>query len=167
MVNTHRVKVKMTHVQTNWQNGWSKLIQPVYVATNPWYKDAEVTVSLLTITSNVAYSKQTGNSPVHKGVYLNEDGSVNLFKLGILLTQVRTHLTKQRWMVAKLELTFIALTLVTQLTVSHWQLKFLHVLLVRLVTNKLDNLQQLWWLKTVDNTLTWTLWRTMFTKDHK
>ena len=35
----------------------------------------------MTITSNVAYSKQTGNSPVHKGVYLNEDGSVNLSKL--------------------------------------------------------------------------------------
>ncbi len=32
------------------------------------YKDAEATVSLLTITSNITYSKQTGNSPVHKGI---------------------------------------------------------------------------------------------------
>ena len=35
-------------------------------------------MSLLTITSNVAYSKQTGNSPVHRGVFLNEDGTANL-----------------------------------------------------------------------------------------
>lgn len=45
------------------------------------YKNADTAVSLLTITSNVAYSKQTGNSPVHRGVFLNEDGSVNTSKL--------------------------------------------------------------------------------------
>lgn len=42
------------------------------------YKNARVTVSILTITSNCLYAQQTGNSPVHRGVYLNEDGSVNL-----------------------------------------------------------------------------------------
>lgn len=45
------------------------------------YKNADTAVSLLTITSNVAYSKQTGNSPVHKGVFLNDDGSVNTSRL--------------------------------------------------------------------------------------
>lgn len=40
------------------------------------YKDSEATVSLLTITSNIAYSKQTGNSPVHRGVVLDTKGKI-------------------------------------------------------------------------------------------
>ncbi|MDR2832170.1 MAG: formate C-acetyltransferase [Streptococcaceae bacterium] len=58
----------------------AKMVTEMYIErlrSHKLYKDAEATVSLLTITSNVAYSKQTGNSPVHKGAFMNEDGTVN------------------------------------------------------------------------------------------
>lgn len=44
--------------------------------THKLYKNSEATVSLLTITSNIAYSKQTGNSPVHKGAVLDKNGKI-------------------------------------------------------------------------------------------
>lgn len=47
------------------------------VSKKQYYKNAFPAISILTITSNVAYSMQTGNSPVHRGAFLNEDGSVN------------------------------------------------------------------------------------------
>jgi len=40
------------------------------------YKNAEATVSILTITSNIAYSKQCGNSPVHRGPVFNDKGEL-------------------------------------------------------------------------------------------
>lgn len=41
------------------------------------YKGAEAAVSILTITSNTAYAKQTSHMPGRRGVYLNPDGTLN------------------------------------------------------------------------------------------
>ena len=45
--------------------------------TRMLYKGAEAAVSILTITSNTAYAKQTSHMPGRRGVYLNPDGSLN------------------------------------------------------------------------------------------
>jgi len=58
----------------------AKLVTEMYInrlRQHQLYKNAEATVSLLTITSNVAYSKQTGNSPVHRGAFVREDGTTD------------------------------------------------------------------------------------------
>lgn len=71
------------------------------LASHKLYKNAEASVSLLTITSNVAYSKQTGNSPVHRGVFLNEDGTVNTSQVEFFSPGANPSNKAKRWLVTK------------------------------------------------------------------
>ena len=42
---------------------------------------ASMAMTISSLAIPVAYSKQTGHSPVHRGVFLNEDGTVNTSEL--------------------------------------------------------------------------------------
>ena len=133
-VNTH-VGVKMTHVQTNWQNGWLKLTLLVFVATNSTkmqklqFHFLQSLLTLLTLNKLVTlqFTKGYTSTKMVQWTCLNWNSS----------HQVLTHLTKLKVDGCKTWTHLQALTSVMQLTVSHLLLKYRLVPLVRLTTNKL------------------------------